>query len=79
MRQRVESYGISKEDVDTIVKKVEEGHYQVSPALALQKRQVSFANSKQERLNLTYSASKLTKLLARWRAGCTTPLCTGGS
>ena len=39
MRQRVESYGISKEDVDTIVKKVEEGHYQVSPALALQKRQ----------------------------------------
>lgn len=34
MRQRVESYGISKEDVDMIVKKVEEGHYQVSPAMA---------------------------------------------
>jgi len=33
MRQRVESYGISKEDVDTIVKKVEEGHYQVACGL----------------------------------------------
>jgi len=33
LRQRVESYGLKKEEVDRIVAKVEEGHYQVACGL----------------------------------------------
>ena len=33
MRQRVESYGLKKEEVDGIMRKLEEGHYQIACGL----------------------------------------------
>ena len=30
MRQRIETYGIKKDEVDAIMKKLEEGHYQIA-------------------------------------------------
>ena len=30
MRQRIEAYGIKKDEVDAIMKKLEEGHYQIA-------------------------------------------------